>query len=91
MRFGAHYLPTYVPDLDGSVANFYQSMFEQMEQLEGLGFSDLWITEHHFSYYGGTVPYPPTFLSAIARTTKRLRLGVAISVLPCHSPLDVAE
>ncbi len=91
MRFGAHYLPTYVPDLDGSIPNFYQLMFEQMEQLEGLGFSDLWMTEHHFGYYGGTVPHPPTFLSAIARTTKRLRLGVAISVLPVHSPLDVAE
>jgi len=36
MRFGAHYLPTYVPELDGSVANFYQLMFEQVEQLEGL-------------------------------------------------------
>ncbi len=91
MRFGAHYLPTYVPDLDGSVSHFYQLMFEQMEQLEGLGFSDLWITEHHFGYYGGIVPHPPTFLSAIARTTQRLRLGVAISVLPFHSPFDVAE
>ena len=91
MRFGAHYLPTYVPELDGSVANFYQLMFEQVEQLEGLGFSDVWITEHHFANYGGIVPNPPTFLSAIARTTKRLRLGVAISVLPFHSPLDVAE
>jgi alkanesulfonate monooxygenase SsuD/methylene tetrahydromethanopterin reductase-like flavin-dependent oxidoreductase (luciferase family) len=91
MRFGAHYLPTYVPDLDGSVTNFYQLMFEQMEQLEGLGFTDLWITEHHFGYYGGIVPHPPTFLSAIARTTQKIRLGVAISVLPFHNPLDVAE
>ncbi len=91
MRFGAHYLPTYIPELDGSVANFYQFMFQQMEQLEGLGFTDLWITEHHFGHYGGTVPNPPTFLSAIARTTEKIRLGVAISVLPLHSPLDVAE
>ena len=91
MRFGAHYLPTYVPELDGSVANFYQLMFEQMEQLEGLGFTDLWITEHHFAYYGGIVPNPPTFMSAIARTTQKIRLGVALSVLPFHSPLGVAE
>ncbi len=91
MRFGAHYLPTYIPEMDGSVANFYQLMFQQMDGLEGLGFSDLWITEHHFGYYGGTVPHPPTFLSAIARTTQKIRLGVALSVLPFHSPLDVAE
>ncbi len=91
MRFGAHYLPTYVPELDGSVANFYQLMFEQMDGLEGLGFTDVWITEHHFAYYGGIVPHPPTFMSAIARTTQKIRLGVALSVLPFHSPLGVAE
>ena len=91
MRFGAHYLPTFVPHLDGSVTQFYRLMFEQMEELERLGFDDLWITEHHFSSYGGTIPQPPTFLSAIARTTQRIRLGIAISVLPLHSPFEVAE
>jgi len=91
MRFGAHYLPTYVPELDGSFADFYRSMFEQIEELDRLGFHDVWITEHHFSHYGGTVPHPPTFLSAAARTTRRIRLGVALSVLPLHRPLDVAE
>lgn len=91
MRFGAHYLPTYVPHLDGPVTRFYDLMFEQAGEIERLGFNDLWITEHHFGYYGGTVPHPPTFLSAIARTTRRLRLGVALSVLPLHNPLEVAE
>lgn len=91
MRFGAHYLPTYVPDLDGPVAEFYRRMFEQMEELDTLGFDSLWVTEHHFSHYGGTLPHPPAFLSAIARTTRRIRLGVAISVLPLHNPLEVAE
>ncbi len=91
MRFGAHYLPTYVPSHEGSVNQFYGLMFEQMEEFERLGFHDIWVTEHHFSGYGGTIPHPPTFLAAIARTTKTIRLGVAISVLPFHSPLDVAE
>lgn len=91
MRFGAHYLPTYVPDLDGPVTEFYRRMFEQMEELEGLGFDYLWVTEHHFSDYGGSISHPPTFLSAIGRTTRRIRLGVAISVLPLHKPFEVAE
>ena len=68
MRFGAHYLPTYVPELDGSVSHFYRLMFEQMEQLEGLGFRDLWITEHHFGYYGGIVPQPPTWTESAGKT-----------------------
>jgi alkanesulfonate monooxygenase SsuD/methylene tetrahydromethanopterin reductase-like flavin-dependent oxidoreductase (luciferase family) len=91
MKFGAHYLPTYVPDLDGSVGEFYARMFAQIEELDRLGFDHAWITEHHFGEYGGTVPHPPTFIGAIARTTKRIRLGVAINVLPLHNPLDVAE
>ncbi len=49
MRFGAHYLPTYVPGLEGSVNQFYGLMFEQMEEFERLGFHDIWVTEHHFS------------------------------------------
>ncbi len=91
MRFGAHYLPTYVPGLEGSVNQFYGLMFEQMEEFERLGFHDIWVTEHHFSGYGGTIPHPPTFLAAIARTTQKIRLGVAISVLPFHQPFELAE
>ena len=34
MKFGAHFLPTYVPALDGPVTEFYRRMFEQIEELE---------------------------------------------------------
>ena len=91
MKFGAHYLPTYIPDLDGPLPVFYQNMFAQMEEIDRLGYDHIWVTEHHFAMYGGTLPHPPTFMSAIARTTKRIRLGVAINVLPLHNPLEVAE
>jgi alkanesulfonate monooxygenase SsuD/methylene tetrahydromethanopterin reductase-like flavin-dependent oxidoreductase (luciferase family) len=91
MKFGAHYLPTYIPDLDGPITQLYQRMFGQMEEIDRLGYDQIWVTEHHFALYGGTLPHPPTFLSAIARTTNRIRLGVAINVLPLHNPLDVAE
>ncbi len=91
MRFGAHYLPTYIPELDGSPSEFYQHMFAQMELLDEVGMDDIWVTEHHFHEYGGMVPHPPTFLAAAARTTKRAHLGVAISVLPFHEPVQIAE
>jgi alkanesulfonate monooxygenase SsuD/methylene tetrahydromethanopterin reductase-like flavin-dependent oxidoreductase (luciferase family) len=91
MKFGSHYLPTYVPDLDGSVPEFYQKMFAQMEEMDRLGYDHIWVTEHHFAHYGGDLPHPPTFMAAIARTTKQIRLGVAINVLPLHNPIDVAE
>jgi natural product biosynthesis luciferase-like monooxygenase protein len=91
MRFGAHYLPTYIPELDGTPAEFYRRMFEQMELLDAVGFDDIWVTEHHFNEYGGMISNPPTFLAAVARTTQRAHLGVAISVLPFHNPLLIAE
>ena len=61
MKFGAHYLPTYVPDLDGPINEFYQRMFAQMEEMDRLGYDHIWVTEHHFAMYGGTLPHPPTF------------------------------
>lgn len=91
MNFDAHYLPTYVPDLEGPTSEFYRRMFEQIEELERLGFYRAWVTEHHFGGYGGVIPHPATFLAAVARTTARIRLGVAVSVLPLHNPLELAE
>jgi natural product biosynthesis luciferase-like monooxygenase protein len=91
MRFGAHYLPTYVPQLDGSGQDFYRKMLEQIVEMDRLGFDDVWMTEHHFHVYGGLVPHPPTFLAAAAQATQRIHLGSAISVLPLHNPLMVAE
>lgn len=91
MRFGAHYLPTWVPELDGDSHAFYEHMFAQMEELDRLGFDDVWVTEHHFHEYGGTISHPPTFMAAVARVTRRIHLGIAVSVLPLHNPLEVAE
>ena len=91
MQFGAHYLPTYIPALDGPEPEFYRRMFEQMEVLDQVGFHQVWVTEHHFHEYGGTIPDPATFLSVVASRTTRIRLGIAIVVLPLHNPLEVAE
>jgi alkanesulfonate monooxygenase SsuD/methylene tetrahydromethanopterin reductase-like flavin-dependent oxidoreductase (luciferase family) len=91
MKFGSHYLPTYIPDLDGPMPEFYRKMFAQMEEMDRLGYDHAWVTEHHFAMYGGTLPHPPTFMAAVARTTSRMRLGVAINVLPLHNPIEVAE
>jgi natural product biosynthesis luciferase-like monooxygenase protein len=91
MKFGAHYLPTYIPKLDGPAPEFYRRMFEQMELLDHVGFHQVWVTEHHFHEYGGTISDPATFLSAVASRTTRIRLGIAIVILPLHNPIEVAE
>jgi alkanesulfonate monooxygenase SsuD/methylene tetrahydromethanopterin reductase-like flavin-dependent oxidoreductase (luciferase family) len=91
MKFGAHMLPTYMPEVDGLLPDFYRGMFDQIVELEKLGFDQAWVTEHHFGGYGGTLPHPPTFLAAASQMTSRIRLGVAVAVLPLHNPLELAE
>ena len=61
-----------------------------MESAEGFGFDSLWPAEHHFSEYG-VCGSPALNLAANARTTKKIRLGTGIVVLPLNNPLRVAE
>src|SRR5262245_46386253 len=91
MKFATHILPTYMPEVDGALPDFYRCLFEQIIEVEKLGFDQAWVTEHHFGGYGGTLPHPPTFLAAAAQMTSRIRLGVAVAVLPLHSPIELAE
>jgi alkanesulfonate monooxygenase SsuD/methylene tetrahydromethanopterin reductase-like flavin-dependent oxidoreductase (luciferase family) len=58
---------------------------------EELGWDCFWFTEHHFSLYGGPEPNPAVFLAAAAARTSRIHLGSAISILPLHHPIQVAE
>src|SRR5262249_51811930 len=80
-----------VPELDGSIGSFYDRMLEQIARADELGFASVWLTEHHFDVYGGTVPNPAVLGAAIARATRRIRIGTAVTVLPMHNPLLVAE
>jgi alkanesulfonate monooxygenase SsuD/methylene tetrahydromethanopterin reductase-like flavin-dependent oxidoreductase (luciferase family) len=57
---------------------------------ETLGLTHAWVGEHHFSDYG-TLGGPPVFLAALAARTTAMRLGPAVSVLPFHDPLRLAE
>ncbi len=91
VKFGVLYLPTYVPELDGPEGTFYARMLEQIELADGLGYETVWLTEHHFDVYGGTVPNPAVLGALIAARTRRIRIGTAVTVLPLHNPLSVAE
>lgn len=68
----------------------YREMLDLFAGAEDMGFRAAWVAEHHFSDYG-TLGGPPVFLSALAARTRTLRVGAAISVLPFHDPIRVAE
>jgi alkanesulfonate monooxygenase SsuD/methylene tetrahydromethanopterin reductase-like flavin-dependent oxidoreductase (luciferase family) len=57
---------------------------------EALGMHSAWIGEHHFSTLG-VLSCPDLALSYIAARTKRIRLAPAVTVLPLHHPIRVAE
>jgi alkanesulfonate monooxygenase SsuD/methylene tetrahydromethanopterin reductase-like flavin-dependent oxidoreductase (luciferase family) len=57
---------------------------------ESLGYSSVWIAEHHFNDYG-LCPAPPVLAAYVAARTRALRLGMGVSLLPLHHPVDLAE
>ena len=70
-----------------------QIVKEQMAILraaEDLGFDSVWPAEHHLSEYGYCVS-TAMMLAALTESTKRIRLGTGIVVLPFHNPIRVAE
>src|SRR5262249_47557182 len=68
----------------------YDEQLEQMEVADALGYDSVWLTEHHFTEYG-ILPDPMILAADIARRTKRVRIGMAVSVLPFHNPVRLAE
>jgi alkanesulfonate monooxygenase SsuD/methylene tetrahydromethanopterin reductase-like flavin-dependent oxidoreductase (luciferase family) len=55
-----------------------------------LGMHSAWIGEHHFNSLG-VLSCPDLVLSYIAARTKHIRLAPAVTVLPLHHPIRVAE
>jgi alkanesulfonate monooxygenase SsuD/methylene tetrahydromethanopterin reductase-like flavin-dependent oxidoreductase (luciferase family) len=91
MKFDLYIFNSYVPELDGDGPELYAKWLEQAELAEELGFHCVWLTEHHFGRFGGMMPNPQIIMAALAQRTKRIRLGTAVTLLPLHNPLRIAE
>lgn len=57
---------------------------------EELGMHSAWIGEHHFNSLG-ILSCPDLVLTYIAARTQHIRLAPAVTVLPIHHPIRVAE
>ncbi|MCU0725103.1 MAG: LLM class flavin-dependent oxidoreductase [Planctomycetes bacterium] len=69
---------------------YFREKIDLARQAEDLGFHGFFVAEHHFHPYG-LVPDPAVLLSAMAVETSRIALGPAVSNLPFHNPVRVAE
>ncbi|WP_345983176.1 LLM class flavin-dependent oxidoreductase [Streptomyces sp. DSS69] len=60
------------------------------EAAEDCGLDSVWLAEHHFVPYG-VCPSATTLAALLLGRTRRIRVGTAVSVLPNHHPVALAE
>jgi alkanesulfonate monooxygenase SsuD/methylene tetrahydromethanopterin reductase-like flavin-dependent oxidoreductase (luciferase family) len=89
MRFGFF---DQLPCAEGySERQRYQDIMAQIELGDALGFQTAWLGELHFSRPFSILANPLMVLAAAAQRTSRIRLGTAVTLLPLHNPVKVAE
>jgi alkanesulfonate monooxygenase SsuD/methylene tetrahydromethanopterin reductase-like flavin-dependent oxidoreductase (luciferase family) len=69
---------------------FVADITDEAIYADQLGMHSAWIGEHHFSTLG-VLSCPDLVLAYVAAQTKRIRLAPAVTVLPLHNPIRVAE
>jgi alkanesulfonate monooxygenase SsuD/methylene tetrahydromethanopterin reductase-like flavin-dependent oxidoreductase (luciferase family) len=73
-----------------SANQFVEDILDETLYADELGFHSAWIGEHHFSSLG-VLSCPDLTLAYVAARTKKIRLAPAVTVLPLHHPIRVAE
>jgi len=80
------------PSLPGrSDADTFAEAFEQIDAAEELGLDVMWLSELHFDPPRSVLSAPLSIASAIAARTRRIKIGIAVQVLPLCHPLRLAE
>ena len=62
-----------------------------MEAADTWGLDGVWLGEMHFNPARSVLGAPIVVASSIATRTRRLRVGMAVQVLPLNNPLRIAE
>lgn len=75
---------------DRSLSTQYDERLEFAAAADDAGFYCLHVAEHHSSPLN-MVPVPGVWLAALARATRRMRLGPLCYLLPLYSPLRLIE
>jgi alkanesulfonate monooxygenase SsuD/methylene tetrahydromethanopterin reductase-like flavin-dependent oxidoreductase (luciferase family) len=72
------------------LSTLFDERLSFIQAADEAGFYCLQLAEHHATPLN-MVPVPGVFLGAVARLTKRMRLGTLVYLLPLYSPLRIIE
>jgi alkanesulfonate monooxygenase SsuD/methylene tetrahydromethanopterin reductase-like flavin-dependent oxidoreductase (luciferase family) len=91
MQFGYFTLSdNHYADNPRGANQFVADILDEAVYAEEVGLHSAWIGEHHFSTLG-VLSCPDLVLAQVAARTRRIRLAPAVTVLPLHHPIRVAE
>ena len=89
MKFGLfHEFPCHG---DLSQREVFAESFDLVDEAERLGTDGVWLAEYHFLPQRSVLSSPVTVATAIAARTNRIRIGLAVQVLPLANPVRLAE
>src|SRR5215510_7157301 len=69
----------------------FDEALAQMKAAEDFGFDAVWLAEIHFQKDRSVLAAPLVIASALAARTRRVKIGIAVQVLPLSHPLRLAE
>ena len=69
----------------------FDESLAQMKAAEDFGFDAVWLAEIHFQKDRSVLSAPLIVASALAACTQRVKIGIAVQVLPLSHPLRLAE
>src|SRR6516162_10280040 len=80
------------PSLRGRAeSEAFDEAMDQVDAAERCGLDVMWLAELHFEPRRSLLSAPLSIASAIAARTRRIKIGIAVQVLPLCHPLRLAE
>jgi alkanesulfonate monooxygenase SsuD/methylene tetrahydromethanopterin reductase-like flavin-dependent oxidoreductase (luciferase family) len=90
MRAGIAATIRQLPSRPQPLVQIYQEQLEGYVLADELGFSRIWLAEHHFADDEHNCSAMP-ILAAVAARTQRIRVGTYVILMAFHNPILVAE
>ena len=80
------------PSREGTTqAQIFKDSMQLIEAAEDSGSEGIWLAEYHFDPGRSVLSAPITVAGAVAARTKKIKIGLAVHVLPLRNPVRIAE